>query len=73
MKTASPNWSKIRAVLRSDPDRDLEKKRFEKSARNKGLFGNTYGPASKPRTLTGKELEARRAELEKSRLEKGDD
>lgn len=67
------NWSKIREVLRSDPDRDLKKRRLEKSARNKGLFGNTYGPASKARRLTGKELEERRAELEKARSEKVDD
>lgn len=70
------NWSKIREVLRTDPDRDdrdLKNRRFEKSARNRGLFGNTYGPASKARRLTGKELEARRAELEKARSEKVDD
>lgn len=59
------NWAKIKEILRTDPDKEERKRRFEKSARNKGLFGNTYGPASKARRLTGKELEARRAELEK--------
>lgn len=65
---AMTNWSKIREILRSDPDGELRDKRFKKSARNRGLHGsNTYGAASRVRRLSGDDLEKRKAELEQRR------